>query len=346
MLFGPIWRGMGYRRVLVPAVLFCSSLALSIFLAEAVFRIWEPRLAPVSRELLWGHIRDPNSRWGETAGRDYRYHPSIGYVRPAAVAELKNANGAHEEIRILILGDSVSEHGWYATQLTSLLNSAYPAQMFRVLNTGTTGYDTELEAKFLQAYGKVFQPDIIVLQFHVNDFMSTPVIVPSGDSWIAYDRNLFGSLFDLPGIRDSRLFRFCVVAVFDLLHRYNVKLQRSYFLGGDEIVRAPLEKIVSFAKGSDSLLRILVIPEFGVAGSPIEIHGYAGINRIIQGLGIGEAVIDLFPRFTEETLSEISINQGHPNQRGHEIISEALFRNLRPEIDQLIRMKFSNRDSS
>lgn len=79
------------------------------------------------------------------------------------------------EVRLLALGDSVT-FGWglrgedaYPAQLASLLATLRPAQHFEVINAGVSGYGTWQELLWLQDDGNALQPDIVIVQLHLND---------------------------------------------------------------------------------------------------------------------------------------------------------------------------------
>lgn len=77
--------------------------------------------------------------------------------------------------RILILGDSVT-FGWgvrqedtYASQLAGLLALLKPGQRFEVINAGVSGYGTWQQLLWLQSVGLQLDPDLVVVQVHLND---------------------------------------------------------------------------------------------------------------------------------------------------------------------------------
>lgn len=80
-----------------------------------------------------------------------------------------------DTFRILVLGDSVT-FGWslrgedtYASQLASLLATLRPNQRVEVINAGVSGYGTWQELRWLQETGLALDPDVIIVQTHLND---------------------------------------------------------------------------------------------------------------------------------------------------------------------------------
>ena len=89
--------------------------------------------------------------------------PEIALAKPAGT------------FRILVVGDSVT-FGWslrgedtYASQLASLLATLRPNQRVEVINAGVSGYGTWQELRWLQEIGLGLDPDVIVVQAHLND---------------------------------------------------------------------------------------------------------------------------------------------------------------------------------
>ncbi len=81
--------------------------------------------------------------------------------------------------RILMLGDSIT-FGWGVEQ-----SEALPAQLERdfkaagkdnveVINSGVGNYNTAMEVAYFLEHGAKFQPDIVVLNYFINDAEPTP----------------------------------------------------------------------------------------------------------------------------------------------------------------------------
>lgn len=115
---------------------------------------------------------------------------SIG-LRNAEVVQPKPAGVT----RILALGDSVT-FGWglrgedaYPSQLASLLATLRPGQSFDVINAGISGYGTWQQSLWLQEQGLDLQPDVVVVQMHLNDaadnLWGTLGWQGGGQSWLA-----------------------------------------------------------------------------------------------------------------------------------------------------------------
>lgn len=77
--------------------------------------------------------------------------------------------------RILVLGDSFAEgkqvllEETFPKQLESMLRSQSSNRRWEVVNGGVSGYGTAEEIKFFELYGRVFEPQIVILAFFVGN---------------------------------------------------------------------------------------------------------------------------------------------------------------------------------
>lgn len=78
------------------------------------------------------------------------------------------------ELRILALGDSISADQMYANYLEELMQSALQRPV-EVFNTGVSGYSTVNEVGLFKSRATEFDPDIVLLQFCLNDYDFSPV---------------------------------------------------------------------------------------------------------------------------------------------------------------------------
>jgi hypothetical protein len=82
---------------------------------------------------------------------------------------------AHNEYRILFLGDSYTEgyivefDDLFSEVMTSELNNKKKGIYFRAINSGTSGWSTDQELLFFQSEGEKYNPDLTILMFFQND---------------------------------------------------------------------------------------------------------------------------------------------------------------------------------
>jgi lysophospholipase L1-like esterase len=120
-----------------------------------------------------GHEHVPNAE-GTYMGVDLRINAhklrdhDYGFAKPKDV------------VRVVMLGDSLML-GWGAPfddttpkRLEKLLNGGKPAPRYQVINTGVGNYNTAMEVSYFLAEGYRYEPDVVVLNYFINDAEPTP----------------------------------------------------------------------------------------------------------------------------------------------------------------------------
>lgn len=136
------------------------------------------KMASVNPEMSFVHR--PNSR-ARIMGADVAINPQA--LRDDRSIPNEKAAGT---TRIVMLGDSVT-FGFgvpleqtTARLLEGTLNARDPHRRVEVLNTGVGNYNTSMEVAYFLAEGRRFNPDVVILNFFVNDAEPTPR--PSGNA--------------------------------------------------------------------------------------------------------------------------------------------------------------------
>ena len=81
--------------------------------------------------------------------------------------------------RVFCLGDSITmgsglpENILYPRVLEKMLREGYPHKNFEMINAGVSGYGIKEEAMMLEEEGLALSPDLVILQFCVNDVPGT-----------------------------------------------------------------------------------------------------------------------------------------------------------------------------
>lgn len=252
--------------------------------------------------------------------------------------------------RIAVLGDSItagSHVGWKKSYPNLLSEKLKTSTEFKteVINFGVLGYNVfqyeeQLKTKVLQT-----NPDMIIIGFYMNDFYYTPVILED-DGKTVLETNFFQN----HPILDSRLFW---------------KLyEKSYFV---KFIYHKLTDIFIFSKYSDILNTHAILFELREKGY----NSLKNIKKITENNKI-KLVIVLFPNLNKkENYKEISVYKesiifckeqnityidileiydsndplslraeekdvAHPNEKGHELISEELRKITVPFIKEKI----------
>ena len=173
--------GTGLRRLIALAAVFVfialiiSYLALgltSAVLGDRPDRVAEPR---AYRNVL-GDLEPHLSLIArEIPGLSYRVATNGQGLRGAKdIAPRRPANG----LRVLCLGDSftygvgVDDRFAYPALLEHLLKERLPGMAVEVANAGVPFYDLFDETAYFLEKGRRMQPDVVVLQFYINDLES------------------------------------------------------------------------------------------------------------------------------------------------------------------------------
>jgi lysophospholipase L1-like esterase len=157
------------------AVLGLAGIAAALFAAEMLARIFLPAYrydamfhaipnngAPCAEywpSALYGYGLIPNAKPGISSlgMRDREYAPR----KPAGV------------FRIVLLGDSITEHGSWSQVLEDKLNAG--GGRCEILNCGVSGWGIANYRAYLQYRGLTFEPDLVLVGFCLNDMVGYSV---------------------------------------------------------------------------------------------------------------------------------------------------------------------------
>lgn len=174
-------------NILKSLALACVSVLLSFLAIELYVRVivddgmnyelemWKyaKQMKHVSDDLRIGHEHQPN-RQARLMGVDISINSTK--LRDKEISLQKPA----DTIRILMLGDSIT-FGWgvaatdrVSRRLETKLNSWFPMQKFEVVNAGVGNYNTAMEVSWFLLKGQTFDPDLVILNYFVNDAELTP----------------------------------------------------------------------------------------------------------------------------------------------------------------------------
>jgi len=93
-------------------------------------------------------------------------------------------------VRIMMLGDSLTL-GWgvpsketIANRLQVLLNMTHNNKNFEIINSGVANTNTEMQVEAFLDKGRLFSPDIVVLNYYIND--AEPIPRPKKNIFMKY----------------------------------------------------------------------------------------------------------------------------------------------------------------
>jgi len=304
---------------------------------EPVARYFDPnlRLQEGKKNPFWahhptrGHALKPgdfNSIWGVP------FHINQLGFRGKEITQAKPAN----TFRVFAIGDSITfgsglpENVIYSDLLQQLLEHRYPQKRFEVINGGVSGYDIPQELLLLKEDGLALAPDLVVLQFCLND---VPGVVFA---------DLINPRRDLPIPGKKFLLAHLAAARF-MQERYNRIGLRNNFLGlADLIAMRPgspeaqriqngwndyfvrLDEMVDLCRKNNVAFLILIVPH--EAQFEDRKKEFLPQHKIMEHARQKKIdVIDLEPAFAKQkALPYIMGDPVHPDRSGHEIIARLL----------------------
>ena len=195
--------------------------------------------------------------------------------------------------RFVFLGDSITAIGHTETSLKNKLNG----RKIEIWNCGVTGYSTGQELIYYRRYCSKLHPDVLILNFFLNDFDGTPVVFKDQkDDYVVVTPYLGSSQFNPWLFRNS------------VLYRAYLSLKIAIFgrKGLTEDVKKYLVELKNMSQRDGFVLKVVVYPWLDHFQNWSHRHQnqYNDIIRILNELGLPH--YDLLP-VLEKTLAE-----GHP----------------------------------
>ena len=130
--------------------------------------------------------------------------------------------------RILVLGDSITQEYSFVENLETMLNGAHLGLDFELWNAGVGGYQINQYAAYLKYKGIRYKPDMVIVNFCLNDFdLDTIVYYETKDGVVGYRNAGYHLSRTIPlnkwYYRHSYLYRFLIVNLEKLLFTYEGK---------------------------------------------------------------------------------------------------------------------------
>jgi lysophospholipase L1-like esterase len=226
-----------------------------------------------------------------------------------------------EKRRILMLGDSLTV-GWGVEEketFSKQVEKMYAAKGadIEVINTGVGNYNTVQEVEYFLMEGHKYQPDVVVLNFFVND-----------------------AEIAVPAKTPSALMRHCYSCVF-VLGQYDAVMRRffgkvdweEYYLGlydegrskGWLDVKESIRKLAEYCKAQGIVLLIANHPELHDVGH----YHFQSITDLVRRTAdqFGVGFVDLLPYLKDQDSSMLWVTppDPHPNALAHKLLAQGLF---------------------
>lgn len=105
--------------------------------------------------------------------------PTVAHEKPAGVFRIACVGDSHT------FGHGVEEGETWPALLQAMVSERFPDRIVEVLNCGVEGYDSMQEYIWLRDRVLDYSPDLVVMQYYVNDVSSRDVArEPVGRDWI------------------------------------------------------------------------------------------------------------------------------------------------------------------
>ena len=167
------------RQLLKYIFTTCLCLGTVLMVLEVVSRVaLEPSL-----------LRLGNRDWRDTNTYfrgDYVFSQNLGFEPKIGQTQQVLGETTDRSFSILVLGDSVTNRSTFPKLLEGQLNPSDTGRAVRVIPFGIESYNTSQEVEFLRTriLAEV-KPDVVIIQFTLNDFDYSPVVVRVDDQ-VAY----------------------------------------------------------------------------------------------------------------------------------------------------------------
>lgn len=321
------------RSILSNLLWLATALLLSLVLLEGLCRLLYSWKLDYQIEM---------SRYAATL-KQTSPHPGVGHEhRPSRSEQLMgvevrtNAHGFRDaeypiekpadEYRVMLLGDSLTL-GWGARgdgifavgleeRLAQRLAACGSRARVRVINTGVGNYNTNQEVSFFEARGRAFAPDLVILNYFINDAEPTPQKrLPSFIKYSYLAMSLWGRI---------DLFKRLYVTQEDFSSYYPALYAEEQ--PGWQAARAAFGRLAALSREEGFTLVMALLPELHAVGPEYGFQEiYDRVADAAREAGIA-TVLHLAPRFAAEQPESlwVSMDDAHPNEKAHAIIAAAL----------------------
>lgn len=227
---------------------------------------------------------------------------------------------AGESTRVMMLGDSIV-FGWGVEKdkrMSEVIERNLTGQRFgliETINTGVGNYNTSMEVAYFLRKGKQYDPDIVVLNYFINDAEPTPVYEKV--SWIArhsYAYAVLGGAWDglkrrLLGAADWR-------AYYNGLYAEDA--------AGWRQAQESIRRLAAYCQANDIRLILAVIPEL----RELRPYPFEDVTEKLRTLASSHGVefVDLLPAVRDEKPQSLWVTEPdpHPNARAHGLMGRYL----------------------
>jgi len=212
-------------------------------------------------------------------------------------------------LRIIAIGDSITQQGFYERFLEDRLNSMNLGYRFEIWNCGTSSYNIGNYYHYLKKKALNFNPDLIILGFCLNDFSDTNITLFTGGKY--YE---FHNPFEVIGFPFSQY-----LFLHSNLYRYVLfRLEKAELIKTDvyTIAKRKLDSIIDICSKKKIKIIALIWPYLKDVYNDADTGEYRRVKTALENKRI--PFIDLHDVLTDRsdlTLRLNSYDYIHPSEK-------------------------------
>jgi lysophospholipase L1-like esterase len=235
-------------------------------------------------------------------------------------------------LRILMLGDSLT-FGWGvrieetpAKRIESILNASVTKGRFEVINMGVGNYNTAMEVAHFLSKATAWRPDIVVLNYFINDAESTPKRKTNPLTEYSYAAVMFAGALD----NVSRMY----FGKADWKEYYSDLYEPD--AAGWSAAQTAIKKLADYCRNSGIALMIVNYPEL----HELDPYPFSSITKAIRNVAQanGAPFLDLLPSLRGQDPKALWVSPGdaHPNGAADARIADAILAALKGNFPSLM----------
>jgi lysophospholipase L1-like esterase len=229
-------------------------------------------------------------------------------------------------LRIMMLGDSLT-FGWgvaedqtFVRQLETMLRAGGLAA--EVMNTGVGNYNTTMEVEYFLDRGHKYKPDIVILNYFINDAEPIPPHTPGfmelhSRAWVYFNARIDAAR-RMVGSGEKPNWQAYYTGLYD--DKVNP--------GGWRAVEEAVAKLARHCAANGIRLMIVNYPEIRV----LQPYPFADVTEKVRVLAgrHGAEFVDLLPAVAAEDPATlwVSVPDPHPNAKADRLFAKALYERL------------------
>jgi hypothetical protein len=225
--------------------------------------------------------------------------------------------------RIMMLGDSLT-FGWgvdegatYSKRLEAKLRAS--GHRVEIINTGVGNYNTAMEVEYFLSRGVKYKPNIVVLNYFINDAEPMPRYETNVLSRNVRSYVYFASRFDsalryaeAAGRGDWRDYYAAL---------YDAQVNEAGLTG----VRSAVKRLAEYCKDNNIRLLLVNYPELRV----LKPYPFPFVEEFVRKMAIENAIplLEMLPSIREEKPESLWVTRPdpHPSAKAHEAFAGQLF---------------------